>query len=106
MQVDAVVVIQIDKSDRQTCSEVFFYLLLDVEESGMDLIVEVLELPPGWFLSLYLAELDLQMLFHPLLPPRIADTAFHFLSASMPQDMVVHVHPRNSHKCGIPNHYR
>ena len=78
MRVDAVVVIQIAKSDRQTCSEVFFYLLLDVEESGVDLIVEVLGLPPGWFLSLYLAELNLQMLFHPLLPSRIADTAFQF----------------------------
>ena len=71
----------------------------------LHLIVEVLELPPGWFLSLYLAELDLLMLFHPLLPPRIADTAYQFLSASMPQDMVVHIHLGNSHMWDIPNHY-
>ena len=71
----------------------------------MDLVVEVLGLPPGWLLSLYLAELDLQMLFHPLLPPRIADTAYQFLSALMPQDMVVHIHLGNSHMWDIPNHY-
>ena len=85
---------------------VLHYFPQGFEESDHVLIFEVPGLQPGWFLSWYLAGYDLQMGFHPLLPPRIADTAFQLLSASKPQDMVVHIHPGNSHMLGIPNHYR
>ena len=77
-----------------------------MEESDLHLVVEVPGLLAAWILSLFLAGLDLQMVLHPLLPPRVSCTSFHFLSASKPQDMVVHIPRCISHMWGNPNQYR